>query len=144
MIIDQGASKRSSNDEDNMIPLINVVFLMLIFFMIAGQISKSDPVKTMPPESVNDQRLTDSESIDLLVSPEGQIFLGDQLVTEDQLTEQLSQRADAVEDINQLTVRIKVDADLPVSELKPLLLKVREAGLVKASLITRLRAEGAS
>ncbi len=144
MIIDQGASKRSSGDDDNMIPLINVVFLMLIFFMIAGQISKSDPLETMPPESVNDQRLSDNESIDLLVSLDGRIYINDQPVTEEKLTEQLSQRADAAEDINQLTVRIKVDADLPVSELKPLLSRVREAGLVKASLITRLRTEESS
>ncbi|TCK02675.1 ExbD/TolR family protein [Marinobacterium mangrovicola] len=144
MITDHGASKRSSGDDDNMIPLINVVFLMLIFFMIAGQISKSDPLETTPPESVNDQRLTDNESIDLLVSSDGQMYIGDQPVTEDQLTEQLSQRVDAAADVNQLTVRIKVDADLPVTELKPLLSKVREAGLVKASLITRLRTEESS
>ncbi|SEF62429.1 ExbD/TolR family protein [Marinobacterium lutimaris] len=144
MITDHGASKRSSGDDDNMIPLINVVFLMLIFFMIAGQISKSDPLETTPPESVNDQRLTDNESIDLLVSTDGQIYVGDKLVTEDQLTEQLSLLVDAAEDVNSLSVRIKVDADLPVSELKPLLSKVREAGLVKASLITRLRSEEAS
>lgn len=141
MIVDPGAGSRSNSSDDNMIPLINVVFLMLIFFMIAGQISKTDALETVPPESVNDRKLSDGESIDLLVSADGRVFIGDQSVARDELTEVLSQRVERVEDVNRLTVRIKADADLPVTELKPLLSRIREAGLVKASLITRLQPE---
>ncbi|MEK9713749.1 MAG: biopolymer transporter ExbD [Thalassolituus sp.] len=32
--------KRKNSSDDNMIPLINIVFLLLIFFMVAGQIQK--------------------------------------------------------------------------------------------------------
>lgn len=32
--------QRRSSSDDNMIPLINIVFLLLIFFMVAGQIQK--------------------------------------------------------------------------------------------------------
>ncbi|WP_432695922.1 ExbD/TolR family protein [Marinobacterium sp. YM272] len=141
MIVDPGAGSRSNSADDNMIPLINVVFLMLIFFMIAGQISKTDALETSPPESVNERKLSDSESIELLVSADGTLFIGDQPVSRDELTEALNQRVEQVEDVSSLTVRIKADADLPVAELKPLLSRVRDAGLVKASLITRLQPE---
>ncbi len=30
--------RKAKNDDDNLIPLINIVFLLLIFFMVAGQI----------------------------------------------------------------------------------------------------------
>ena len=31
-------SRHAKSDDDNLIPLINIVFLLLIFFMVAGQI----------------------------------------------------------------------------------------------------------
>ena len=36
----------------NLIPLINIIFLMLIFFMLAGTITKIDPHKINVPESI--------------------------------------------------------------------------------------------
>jgi len=36
----------------NLIPLINIIFLMLIFFMLAGTITKIDPYKINIPESI--------------------------------------------------------------------------------------------
>ena len=36
----------------NLIPLINIIFLMLIFFMLAGTITKIDPYKINVPESI--------------------------------------------------------------------------------------------
>jgi biopolymer transport protein ExbD len=43
------AVHKKNDSDDNLIPLINVVFLMLIFFMVAGQIQKSDAIKLQPP-----------------------------------------------------------------------------------------------
>ena len=34
------SKKPNSNSDDNLIPLINIVFLLLIFFMVAGQMQK--------------------------------------------------------------------------------------------------------
>ncbi len=36
----------------NLIPLINIIFLMLIFFMLAGTITKIDPHNINIPESI--------------------------------------------------------------------------------------------
>ena len=36
----------------NLIPLINIIFLMLIFFMLAGTITTIDPHKINIPESI--------------------------------------------------------------------------------------------
>ena len=36
----------------NLIPLINIIFLMLIFFMLAGTITTIDPYKIKVPESI--------------------------------------------------------------------------------------------
>ena len=36
----------------NLIPLINIIFLMLIFFMLAGTITTIDPHKVSIPDSI--------------------------------------------------------------------------------------------
>lgn len=34
-----------------MLPLVNIVFLLLIFFMMAGAVSAPEPLKVQPPRS---------------------------------------------------------------------------------------------
>ena len=41
--------KRPRSTEDNILPLINVVFLLLIFFMLAGVLTQSPPFSLTPP-----------------------------------------------------------------------------------------------
>lgn len=130
--------RRANNGDDNLVPLINIVFLMLIFFMVAGQISKSDAIKVEPPASISQQPLTETEPLDIIASAEGEIYIEDRALRLDQLQGDLQQRLAAVEDPDQLKVRVKTDAALPVSELKNLLREIRAAGLVRVSLVTRL------
>ena len=41
--------RRQRTSEENVLPLINIVFLLLIFFMIAGALSASAPFELDPP-----------------------------------------------------------------------------------------------
>src|SRR5690606_29249188 len=44
--------RRSRFDADaGILPLINVVFLLLIFFMVAGRLNEAEPFKVVPPVS---------------------------------------------------------------------------------------------
>ena len=45
---------RPRNEDERILPLINVVFLLLIFFMLAGRLSASDPFQVEPPRSSAD------------------------------------------------------------------------------------------
>lgn len=128
---------QTSND-DNLIPLINVVFLMLIFFMVAGQISKSDAIKIDPPFSANENKGGDIEPVTLLVPAAGDIYLQDEAVAREQITERLNQLFALAEDPEQFSVLVKVDANLPVEELQTVLRQIKAAGLLKVSLATRL------
>lgn len=102
--------RRANNGDDNLVPLINIVFLMLIFFMVAGQISKSDAIKVEPPASISQQPLTETEPLDIIASAEGEIYIEDRALRLDQLQGDLQQRLAAVEDPDQLKVRVKTDA----------------------------------
>ena len=138
MIISSGARKRSLGNDDNVIPLINVVFLMLIFFMIAGQISKSDAVKTVPPDSINDQPFAETPGIELLVGDTGALFIDDKPVGIDQLSMRVADAFRQSGGSDQFQVTVKADRFLPVSRLQSVLGEIRKSGIVRVSLVTKL------
>ena len=63
---------RENRDEEGVIPLINVVFLMLIFFMMAGQIQKSDPVSIVPPQSINQAKTERQPDVTIVIGTAGE------------------------------------------------------------------------
>ena len=140
MIVTPRRTARAQSD-DNLIPLINVVFLMLIFFMVAGQISRSDPAQISPPASISEQRVVEQEGLTLLLTADGQLFVDDQSSTLEQLVEQLGTRHSQSSQPEQFRVLVKVDAETPVDQLQQLLRQIRDAGLTRVVLATRLQQE---
>lgn len=67
------ATKKSSGD-DNLIPLINIVFLLLIFFMVAGQFKTAQSGAVQLPSST-ETTTAESQKIKIVVNAQGEIFL---------------------------------------------------------------------
>jgi len=131
------ATKRQPQCDDNLIPLINVVFLMLIFFMVAGQIQRSDPQKIDPPDSVSDHLVQKNNSVELLVSESAALYLDGVAVTVQALSEQLQLSVAQASDLQHFTVQVRVDAHLDVAQLQTILRTIKAAGLLRISLITQ-------
>ena len=67
-------SFKKKTKQINLIPLINVIFLMLIFFMLAGTITKIDPHKINIPESIiKNDPLT--PFLTIIVKKNGNVFV---------------------------------------------------------------------
>ena len=67
-------SLKKKTKQINLIPLINVIFLMLIFFMLAGTITKIDPHKINIPESIiKNDPLT--PFLTIIVKKNGNVFV---------------------------------------------------------------------
>ena len=58
----------------NLIPLINIIFLMLIFFMLAGTITTIDPHKVSVPDSIikNDPI---TPFLTIIIKKDGEVFI---------------------------------------------------------------------
>src|SRR5690554_4020089 len=54
-------SSAASRSDNSLIPLINVIFLLLIFYMIAGQVSYSDSAVIDVPVSASEKPLSPPE-----------------------------------------------------------------------------------
>lgn len=130
--------QRAAQTDDGVIPLINVVFLMLIFFMVAGQIQKADAVKIEPPRSVNEAKAETDPNVLILVSISGEWFFNDQPVTESDLQDRLTLAFEEAADKEQFWIQIKADGELPVEKLAPIFTSIKHAGLNKVSIATQL------
>jgi biopolymer transport protein ExbD len=130
-------TKQPVQNDDNLIPLINVVFLMLIFFMVAGHIEKSDAVKTNPPQSISEQALQKQNIAELLVSDKRDLYLNGQAVLLEVLSENLTVLMQESKEIESFSVLVKVDESLAVSELKIILRNIKAAGILRITLVTQ-------
>ena len=119
-----------------MIPLINVVFLMLAFFMILGQIEKSDPARLDPPESQSREG-EDEYTATLLITARESLYLNDRPLQREQLSGEVSRLLDAASNPQSVRVLVKADASLPATELRSVLARLRAAGLLRVSLATQ-------
>ncbi|MGO3346144.1 MAG: ExbD/TolR family protein [Marinomonas sp.] len=136
-IADKFAAK-SQADDDSMVPLINVVFLMLVFFMVAGQIRKADPIPVMPPTSINDNRAKTDANIVIVVGEDSSIYVDDNLIKVDAITPILEEKFNQATDKKAFWVQIKADGLIPIDALRPVFSEIRAAGLTNVSLATQL------
>lgn len=120
---------RHRSMEDNILPLINVVFLLLIFFMLAGSLAQRPPFDLSPPMTSNAIGV-DSRPGVLAVNADGQIALGGEVLNKAALRRRLAQRA-----LNK-PLQIKADADLPAARLADLLALARDVGIASVQLMT--------
>ncbi|WP_373079125.1 ExbD/TolR family protein [Zhongshania sp.] len=70
---------KSSND-NNLIPLINIVFLLLIFFMVAGQFKTAQSGAVQLPSS-SQSKVENSQAIKIIINQQGEIFLSQTAAT---------------------------------------------------------------
>lgn len=124
-----------SSDDSNLIPLINVVFLMLVFFMVAGQIRASDVKPVSPPLSHSKQPLQPAP--ELVINNEGQLEVDGKLLTVDQLSTWV---AELRKDEAGVRLRIRADASTSAQRLQEVLLPLRLSGVEKVELVTRIEA----
>jgi len=80
-------SSRKKDDLDvNITPLIDVVFLLLIFFMVSTTFDRESKIEVTLPEAAIDVPLnTENEPIEVTVSSEGSFFVNGQRVVNSQI-----------------------------------------------------------
>ncbi|MEM6422615.1 MAG: biopolymer transporter ExbD [Pseudomonadota bacterium] len=121
--------RRDTTDDERILPLINIVFLLLIFFMVAGRLSADDPFEILPTYSASDGPLATDPML-VAVGPNGELALNGALIDEAALIAQLS-APDATGEI-----RVKSDGRIEAVRIVALLEKFRLAGIASVRLMT--------
>lgn len=118
--------------ELSVVPLVNVVFLLLVFFMLVGRVAPPEPLDIRPPESVSGGE-PGIRAVRVLVTREGHVAIDRAVVSTARLTERvveiLSQRPVA-------TFQIKADAGVEAVRMIEIMESLRAAGVEHLTLIT--------
>lgn len=131
-----GTPRRRRLDEDQRIlPLINVVFLLLIFFMVAGQLANTDPVPIEPPVSNSDKE-TANRTLQILVPADGRILIEGKIVQPADLRARL--KALAANDAAR-SIHLKSDGATEARIVIRILDQIKDAGFEKVKLLTNPR-----
>lgn len=118
--------------EISLIPLINVIFLLLIFFMVAGNVTRQDALKVAPPLS-HDGKERRFMPVILYLDKDGNLGLNADKVQPEDL--QLLLKEALGENPNQ-PVTIRADKDADASKLVWLMGEVQKAGGDNLSVVT--------
>lgn len=82
---------RPRSDDERILPLVNVVFLLLIFFMLAGQLAATDPLAVEPPRSASEGEIGERELV-IVLGAEGRLALGGVVLEEAEFESALGDR----------------------------------------------------
>lgn len=123
---------RPQDDEGHILPLINIVFLLLIFFMVVGRLSTFEPFPVAPPASRSQGTLDVGESV-ILISRDGQVALDGNVLDDGALK---SAVAALLESNQSMPIRLKADGRADSVRVVAVMEMLREAGVRQVSLLT--------
>ena len=117
----------------NLVPLINIVFLLLIFFMLTGTLKRSDIFDISPPQSTTGADAEAPELV-LLISKSNQIALNNKNIEFSELKKQLLV---IVETYPLQEVLVKADGKAYSGTLSKIINIIRESGIKRAAIVTQ-------
>ena len=130
--------KSRNAEEDvniNLTPLIDVVFLLLIFFMVSTTFDTTSQLKINLPEASQDQSVVPPQKLNLMIDAKGNFLLNSRELTNNK-SATLKAALERTMDGNKLPIVIQSDADSPVQSLVTAMDVVGQLGLSQVSIAT--------
>jgi biopolymer transport protein ExbD len=116
-------------NEDNLLPLVNIIFLLLIFFMLAGVIAKQKELHNVNLASATIEEYVEKDKNTLFINADGTLTLNDQSVNESLLKEKLMI-------LKTDNILIAADGSLDSSSLNKILLILSDSKVKNVTLLS--------
>jgi len=131
-------ARRSNKDLDvNLTPLIDVVFLLLIFFMVSTTFIEESQLVLNLPEAKGEQVQRETEKIEVLVSKAGGYVVNEKTVIDTRLGTLMDAIQQASGGDNKLPMIISADAQASHQSVVRAMDAAGQLGFVKLSITTR-------
>jgi biopolymer transport protein ExbD len=125
----------ASRKEINLIPLINIIFLLLTFFMVAGTIDKVDPFILSLPSASKNGNIKPQKSSIIYMHKDGRVVVNNDLVM----------KKDFSTIVNTLVLEnkgkellIKADSEVASSDLIWVMRAIESVGGSDVSIVTKV------
>ena len=125
--------KKREYDDDGLLPLVNIIFLLLIFFMIAGVIEKrivKDDIE-LPAAELN--KFENKEITKIFINKSNIFFINDEITNINEISDYLKSNK-----INEVV--IIADKSLYINDVNIILTKLHENNIKNIKLLSNRNA----
>jgi len=131
-------NKKSKAPDISMTPMIDVVFLLLIFFMVTTTFSRETAIKVLLPEADGQQTEKQEQALTLTIDKSGQYFIGDKALSDSSL-DTLARELTASKNNKNIPLIISADANAPVQSAISVLDVASKIGFSNITFATQKR-----
>lgn len=128
-----GAPTDDSRSELSIVPLVNVVFLLLVFFMLVGRLASPEPLDIQPPKSMSGKNDT-GQTVKILLTRNGQVAIDRDVVPRSQIGEYVSK---ILSEQPSASFQVKADARADAVSMIELMERLRAKGVQRLTLLTQ-------
>ena len=122
----------------NLTPLIDVVFLLLIFFMVSTTFVRESEIDLTLPEASEEQRDAPLDKIDIAVDKKGQYFVNGKALINSQLATMKTALRELKNADGEPLVIISADAEARHQSVITVMDAARQVGLVRITFPTQI------
>lgn len=124
---------RRSSHIPNLTPLIDIVFLLLIFFMLTSHFVEDESLSIDLPEAESATTVADDKTLEVMIDENGQLNYKDNIIALEDLEQKLTVDLKSADNKN---VRIKGDKSVGFGQAVEVMDIVRQAGASGVEIIT--------
>ncbi len=129
--------QRTEDEGINLTPLIDVVFLLLIFFMVSTTFTKRTQLSVDLPEATGEQNSELPKQIEIMIAADGSYAVNDQVLVNNKI-ETLKSAIDKLsEGNNKVPLVITADAKTPHQSVVQAMDAAGQLGFAHLSITTR-------
>ena len=116
-------------NDDNLLPLVNIIFLLLIFFMLAGVIAKQKEMYDIDLASAVIDEYVEKDKHILFIKSNGEVIFNDEAITIKTLDEKLKL-------VDDKTITIAADKLVTTGKLNNILIKLNKNKISSVTLLS--------
>lgn len=120
----------------NLTPLIDVVFLLLIFFMVSTTFQKESQISLQLPRASQDPTQAPVESLEIVINAAGRFYINDQELVKSDLSSVQAALNELSGGQRDIPLSIRADAQTPHQAVVVAMDAAAKLGMLKMSIAT--------
>ena len=122
-------TKNKISNDENLLPLVNIIFLLLIFFMLAGVIAKQKEMYDVDLATAVIDEYADEDNEIIFIKSDNTIIFNDVAITSQSLDNKL-------QDLKDKNIIIAADKNISTNMLNKVLIKLNKNQISNVRLLT--------